>query len=126
MKDQAASTEMIKSKSSNVKKLRAKKTIDKDSENFLNDQSLTDQVIRILQRDSNLIGFADQSNEPDGQTDEELSRKEDLQNRIQENGANSLSAAIGFDNLAIAQKRSGHLFEAEENYLVYQFESVDK
>ena len=115
LKDQAASTEMIKSKSSNVKKLRAKKTIDKDSENFLNDQSLTDQVIRILQRDSNLIGFADQSNEPDGQTDEELSRKEDLQNRIQENGANSLSAAIGFDNLAIAQKRSGHLFEAEEN-----------
>jgi hypothetical protein len=71
-------TEKYKEALNNYNKIDKNKKKDKSSsvatdkiESPIDDQSLTDQVKEILQRDSNLIGFVDPNKEPIGETEDE-------------------------------------------------------
>ena len=76
--------------------------------------SLDSQVKTILSRKSNLVGFVDPKKQPEGDTDDIINKREELQNRIQAYGPDSISAAIGYDNLAQSLKHRGMAWEAEK------------
>jgi CHAT domain-containing protein len=76
--------------------------------------SLDSQVKKILSRKSNLVGFVDPKKQPEGETDEIINKKRELQNRIQSYGPDSISASIGYDNLAQSLKHRGMTWEAEK------------